>query len=335
MKHFAEIVLATIWIIIAIILIGLLSAGLNGSLNWGKNWNWNWRWGNGSIPKIWSWHWSDSDGNSGASVDSGEVLEGEETLATSFDASRVEEIETSLVSESVYIEVYSGTDIEVSIVSNLPESTRPRAFLDGSTLKIERKGNFNPLNFGIIRSSVTIKVPKSMISSWSNLELDIDTVSGSVSIDDMIAEKIDVNTTSGSIKINNTSTKEVNTESISGSTRLENCVTDKLDGNVTSGSFHFEGTCTDAEVGSVSGSVHFDTDKMLKNSSEFGSVSGSVKILLPQNDGFVLDYQSVSGRINNEFTGFSGKRDGKDRYGNGGITINAETVSGSISVEKN
>ena len=53
---------------------------------------------------------------------------------------------------------------------------------------------------------------------------------------------------------------------------------------------------------------------------------------------YVPIYSSVSGTTKNDFTGFKSDhktRSGKNEYKNGGVKISAETVSGSIHVEKN
>ena len=64
------------------------------------------------------------------------------------------------------------------------------------------------------------------------------------------------------------------------------------------------------------------------------SISGSVKIAIPENTGFSLDYESISGSISNEFTGSTMKKSGENVYKNGSVEFDVETVSGKITITK-
>lgn len=297
MKHTGSYIIAAIWILIAIFLCGILVRGLSNS---DKGWN---------ILSLGNWFNKDF------------IPTGTETIETSYSESAVKSVDIDLVSSSFNMSVGSGDSIIVKITTNLPEEKRPVAKLNGSTLSVKTPKSINNFNFGQYKTSVEITVPASFNTSSraSSRDIRINSVSGSVRVDKLTVSSIDVDVVSGSIKLTDINADSVDTDSVSGSTTIE-------------------GKIRKFDVDSVSGSVHVTTSEMVDSNSSVNTVSGSVHISIPENKGFTLDYSSVSGTTKNDFTGFTSNhktRSGKNEYKNGGVKISAETVSGSIHVEKN
>ncbi|MPN19450.1 hypothetical protein SDC9_166819 [bioreactor metagenome] len=67
-----------------------------------------------------------------------------------------------------------------------------------------------------------------------------------------------------------------------------------------------------------------NADKLEKISVD--TVSGSVEIILPENNGFTLSYDTVSGSTNNDFAMKN------NQYKGGDIAIDVNTVSGSLDL---
>lgn len=302
MKHTGSYIIAAVWILIAVFLGGVLVRGLSGS-----SWGWNWNLFSGS-----NWF-------------NGSFLPTDmETIETSYSEDSIKDFDVELVSSSLKVTVGSGSKVNVKISTNLPEDKRPVANLNGNTLTVKSPkgllGNVN-FNFGQYRTNVEITVPSSFNKSRnaSSRDIKLNTVSGSVLVENITAESFDVSTVSGSIKLSGIDAESVDTNSVSGSTNLE-------------------GKFRKFDIDSTSGSVKVKTSEMLSSKCSANTVSGSIHISIPENKGFTLDYSSVSGTTHNEFTGFksSGKnRSGKDEYKNGDVKISAGTISGSIHVEKN
>ena len=299
MKHTGSYVIAAIWIIIALFLGGVLVKELRGS-SWG--WNWN-------IFSIGNWF-----NGSFTPTDS-------ETIETSYSEDSVKDFDIELVSASLKVTVGSGSKVNVKITTNLPEDRRPVAKLDGSKLVIKTQKNIvNNFNFGQYRTSVEITVPSSFNKSSyaSSRDIKIDNVSGGVNIENLKAGSFNVEVVSGSIKLIDIDADYVDTESVSGSTTVE-------------------GKFRKFDIDTVSGSVHIKTSDMVDSKSSVNAISGSVEISIPENNGFTLDYSSVSGTTHNEFTGFKSDRktkSGNDVYKNGNVKITVGTVSGGINVKK-
>ena len=298
MKHTGSYIIAGIWIVIALFLGGILVKGLSDS-----DWGWNIFSGRGLFKNSF-------------------LPTGTEVIETSYSMDSIKDVDVELVSSSLKVGVGSVSQVTVKITTNLPEEKRPVAKMDGSTLTVKVPKNIvKNFNFGQYRTSVEITVPASFNTSSraTSRDIKVENVSGSVHVENITASSFDVDVVSGSIKLTGIDADSVDTDSVSGSTTLE-------------------GKFRKFDIDSVSGSVHVTTSDMVDSKSAVNTVSGSVHISIPENNGFTLDYSSVSGTTKNDFTGFKSDhktRSGKNEYKNGGVKISAETVSGSIHVEKN
>ena len=299
MKHTGSYIIAAIWILIAVFLGGILVRGLSDA-----NWGWN-------IFSGRNWF-----GNVFLPADT-------EVIETSYSVDSIKDVDVDLVSSSLDISVGSVSNVTVKITTNLPEEKRPVAKLNGSTLSVKAPKNLLNnvnFNFGQFRTSVEITVPASFntSSNATSRDIKINNVSGSIRVEKLTASSIDVDVVSGSIKMSGIVADSVDTDSVSGSTNIE-------------------GKFRKFDIDSVSGSVYVTTSDMVDSKSAVNTISGSIHIYIPENNGFTLDYSSVSGTTKNEFTGFrsdSKTRSGTNEYKNGGVKISAETVSGSIHVER-
>ena len=298
MKHTGSYIIAAIWILIAVFLCGVLVHEFKGSDS--------------------GWHIF----SLGSFINSSFSPVDTETIETDYSEDSVKSVKVDVVSASVRMSVGSGSRVVVKITTNLPEERRPVAKLDGSTLTVKTPKNVvNNFNFGQYKTSVEITVPSSFNTSSRATSRDIkmENVSGSIQIEKITAGSFEVDVVSGSIKLTDIDADSVDTDSVSGSTTIE-------------------GKFRKFDVDSVSGSVHIKTSEMVDSKSSANTISGSVEISIPENKGFTLDYSSVSGTTKNDFTGFKSDRktkSGTNEYKNGGVKISAETISGSIHVEKN
>lgn len=158
---------------------------------------------------------------------------------------------------------------------------------------------------------------------------------------------MDLYSTSGGIKTGEVQVDSLRIHSTSGALYLADATANGLDIGSTSGALAVDGGSYDTvQAGSVSGAVKLEAEKMqnVKASTTSGAivisvdgmpdridantVSGSVLLRLPENDGFTLDTDTVSGSVNNDFAM------AHDMYKEGGSTVSVDTVSGSINIMK-
>jgi hypothetical protein len=301
MKNMASLILAIVWIIIGIILVGILFSFLRGT----------------------------------SGIHIGTVGDRRETLVTDtvFDAVDINSIDVRVISERVDVSVWDDDGIGVTIYSNLPEDEAPKASVSGRTFSVIRRSGIHTINlFSWSGGSVEIKMPRSLMES-GKLEVSLVSTSGSIKLYDCSARRLDISDTSGSIHVSSCSAASATAKNTSGSINFEDCTIEDIRINGVSGSIRFDGSCTDISAQTVSGSVKVETATMLTDGN-LESVSGSVSLTLPDNEGFELEYNSISGRTRNQFTGLSASKNGRDRYGSGGPSLYLKSVSGSISVDQ-
>ena len=122
--------------------------------------------------------------------------------------------------------------------------------------------------------------------------------------------------------------------------------------HTTSGDVTLTGNCCEVHVQTVSGDFDFDgtADKLFAKSTsgdftlhlrnmpcamELNTVSGDTKLYLPDNDGFTLRYQRVSGDVRSDFnlkTSLNDKSGTAVYLEGGGRTYSMQTVSGDLRI---
>ncbi len=157
-----------------------------------------------------------------------------------------------------------------------------------------------------VRGNVVVEVPRG-----SNLEYRINSVSGHINHDALSKGQLKVGTVSGSINIYQEG-KKVSAESISGSIQIDSA---------------FEEIKVDTISASIRIVANQDT-KEIKGSS----VSGSIKVKLDKVPGYEMDYSTVSSRVRDSYAKIDYSKSGKAINGDGSLKIDAQSVSGSITL---
>lgn len=314
MDKILKIILATLWILIALILTVFLVRGIQGhvpSFSHGFN-----------IKDLWR--------------ESDEVLLHGDSVGKNVEVVTINEdfstFDVELINEKFIVEVWDKNYTEITIDSSFDDSKRPKVSVNGTTVEIKtpKRNNVKLINFD---DSVSVKLSKSVAANLFNFDVDI--VSGSVNISDIQGTKASFSTVSGSIHLDNANLLKLSANSVSGSLKINNCKIEEIAAESVSGSINCVADISKSfELGSVSGSIKLETSTMPVLGGDCESMSGSIKIFLPENDGFKLDYESISGSVSNEFTSSKLKKSGENVYKNGNIEFDVETVSGSISFSK-
>lgn len=149
-------------------------------------------------------------------------------------------------------------------------------------------------------------------AAWD--ELSFETVSADLTVRDaLICRELDLDTTSGTVDVRDAAADELNIGSVSGSVAV-------------SGAFR------EVKTESVSGSVSL----VLTSAAEeikMNSVSGAQSLALPDDCGFTLKFDSVSGTLDSALALTA--QGGTYRFGDGGCKIEVETVSGNLRLHGN
>lgn len=245
------------------------------------------------------------------------------------DMQGVKNIRLDFVSENIDVVVTNGNTIRIEEKSSyaLDKDELMVCNAGGDTvsavsgMKNEWVGLFNFMDVADIR--VTLYVPARYqgnfdlysTSGYINVQgvtagvLKMSSTSGALYLSGAKAETLDIGSTSGAAAVDGGEYGEVQTSTVSGEIRLEAARMDSVKAGTTSGAV----TVT---AGSMPALIDAST------------VSGSVTLALPENDGFTLDTDTVSGGVNCDFAL------AHDTYKEGGSTISVDTVSGAINIIK-
>ena len=201
-----------------------------------------------------------------------------------------------LVSEDVEVYEIEGEQI---LIKQRINGFKEDALLDinqqGDTLSIKRPmRHFFNFNFFSSRGIVQIYMPKMYISS-----LDIETVSGDITIKGGTIEKLALQTTSGDCEV-------------------RDILCSRVEIYTTSGEVEYEGEVETLDIESTSGDVEIELKSSIEE-VDIKTVSGNVEIECLKNEPYRISFDSISGEL-------EGSK--HYSYGEAGGEITIRTVSG-------
>ena len=213
---------------------------------------------------------------------------------------------------------------------------------------------------GLSSASIELTIPQ---RHWGRLELStgsgdmeirdgvleadnvsIKTTSGDIELDSLeISRRLEVNTASGDLSLTGGVCGELAFRSASGDLEGRN-VTAAVLAQTSSGDVSLSGDIRALKAASASGDLELDTQSF-PQSLELSTKSGDCAVHIPDNDGFVLRYSTVSGELSSSFPLTAAGnvllrragRAGEARYKDGGDgrMFVLCSVSGDIELRKN
>lgn len=253
------------------------------------------------------------------------------------DAKDIKKINIDTVSSYVNIILTKDNKVKAHFYgSTFDKNKAPKlgAKLSGSNLDITIKhskqfiflGNFN------LNTKLDIYIPE----SYKN-DIVVETVSGEINIDKFEVNNFNASTTSGDIKIISLTANKTNFDSISGTIDIKSLIAKNSDFETTSGHIKIEVVTGDIKAESVSGNIKI-AYKDFNNDVSAETVSGDVELTMPEGSEFKIDFSTIVGDLDNQFSlviqGKTDKKNIKGIVGNGEKTIEIETTSGDASINK-
>lgn len=189
------------------------------------------------------------------------------------------------------------------------------------------------LNDGVLGVEVKHKKPSFALfdfASNENIKLDI-------YLPRNYTGNLEGNTTSGSIKISDISVANLVVLTNSGDINLEGINAAKADITSIAGKVDLSGLMANTKVSTVSGGIKVNYSELVSDLS-IGTTSGDTNITVPENSGFEMNFQTVSGSFSSELP-LNPKDTGdtkniKGSYGDGKIGISVSSESGSLKLIK-
>lgn len=282
-----------VYAFIALVLTGVLVWGIGGNHNM-NFFSFNLFGGSGT-------HYNDDDYTIGGGEVGKDQVKEIEVSWTSGDVKIVPYIAETTSPDAITFTEDSGTPLE--------EDYQMRYKVEDGVLKIK----FSKPNVkfqGIFKSldkNLVINVPVGTAFT----DITIDTVSANINLESIQADRFQLETVSGDINSAKVIADSMDAETVSGEIRW----TEAKFGTVT------------AE--SVSGEINTSFLTMPSDIS-MDTVSGAMTLGFPENEGFQVDYDKVSGDFDCEFNVQISKN--MAMYKNGASKINLETVSGNMKI---
>lgn len=194
---------------------------------------------------------------------------------------------------------------------------------ENNEFKIYDKGRFFIINIGIIkRDIIKVYLPENL-----ELEHNYKLSSGRIKVSDINMSNLSFKITSGKINIDDIKTNDINGRITSGKIIIEDTISDSLKLTSTSGSIKYFGTANSVDIRSTSGfnEVNLDNAPSDLNAK---LTSGTIKVTIPDNEGFTLQKDITSGSFKSDFEYMIKKN--KYIYGNGNNNYKIKITSGTI-----
>lgn len=285
------------------------------------------------------------------------TVSGEHRYESTWDPTEdeVDGFDINWVNGRVELKVSSDNMIRIteSADRELDEADRMKLSYSGGTLKINWGSAW--ITFSIFenrRKDLVIEVPREIagkleklnctttsgpidISGFTAEDLNISSTSGKLELSDLKGDSADISTTSGDITLEKISLSDsLSTNTVSGKTQLSGVKAESADLDTVSGAIKIEGTVKELSTNGISAVVSAELSRC-PDSVNMNSVSGSLILYLPENEGFEVNYSSVSGSFTSEFptTGSTGKS-GRAMYASGESSFSFSTTSGDINIRR-
>lgn len=234
------------------------------------------------------------------------------------------------------VKIQRGTGTEITFTETcarkLTDKETMRYSIENGKLHIAySESGLQALNLiGLPEKNLTVTVPAS--SELSFQEIQVETASAELLIQDVQAEKIDLESASGYILTENISAEKLEASAISGKIDMKNFTAEKLDVGTTSGRVTMQGKAAQVDIEAVSGDTELQLDNVPAK-LDMEAVSGSINIIVPESaDGFSAEVTTVSGNFRCEHPSVQNGQ----RYvvGAGKGEFECNTVSGNITIGK-
>lgn len=253
--------------------------------------------------------------------------------ATELSATEFTSVRVDWISGNIYLHAYDGDKVKVEETSNddIEEKYELRWLVKDNTLYIRPCKSMSSwsLTDEFPTKDLFIYIPYDLAAMMDKVH--IDNASASVNISGITAEEFDIASASGDIWYEKCDADEMKIENVSGYINITETNIDIFDIESVSGNVEIMGIVNSLNIDSVSGEVILCTNQV-PQSADVSTVSGDIKFQLPENDGFCIDFDSVSGKVTSEFP--LTINNSKQTYGNGSRDFDFETISGNAYIEK-
>lgn len=180
---------------------------------------------------------------------------------------------------------------------------------NGNKLTIEYQASKIHFGFSVSNNKeLTVIVPR----DWYGHQLSVDAASADLFINGLTADDVELNMASGDCHISQ-------------------CDITDLDLDCASGEIYYVGTLKTLDCSAASGKVTAVLEN-IPSSIDFDGASADLELTLPEDAGFTVELDTLSGHFSSEFE--TTRRGELYICGNGGCKIDVEGMSGNVTIHK-
>lgn len=272
-----------------------------------------------------------------------------EVYSEDVPASEIQNVDVALVAQDLQITAVPGDTIHIvqyGPSGGIEDRFRVQTSTSGDTLRISVQSASGGFMFFGWNSEpytrVEITMPPDLAGSLSAAS-----ISGSVGVDGLTADRIEVDSTSGDVDLRSSKCNELDAGTTSGGVRLDNVQTGDLHASSVSGGISVDDTSSaeTVEMSTISGDIRCRLDKLREFNAS--TTSGGVQFSIEDAAGLRrINAETVSGsvdiqvpagtEVNTDFTSISGSshiaQDGSGAVivSGSGIPVSVSTTSGDL-----
>ena len=144
-------------------------------------------------------------------------------------------------------------------------------------------------------------------------------------------EDLEIEAASAKLEIHKLNFGNVEIDNASGAIGFENCSVDSLDVDTASGDLIFSGSLNQLDCDSASATIVMNLSNVPRK-VDVDTASGNVDIVLPENAGFTVQMDALSGKFRSEFDYH--ETNGRYISGDGACNIQVDAMSGNVNIRK-
>ena len=263
----------------------------------------------------------------------------------SIQMNELKKLNIDWISGSVTVELTDSDSIVIQEVSDktIREKDALRYGVSGTTLRVQacKKNYVGKLP----RKDLTIFLPRSLAAGLK--ECEFNTVSASVSADDLGLDELEINTVSGRVNLEHLVADEASVNSVSGKVDMYMCGFESLRLDSVSGEARFSGEANKIKGSSVSGKFDFTLKdcREIKINTMSGDItlalagtprevqidttSGTTRLTLPKDASCTIRLDAMSGKLYQNEEAVPTKQ---LTLGDGAVEFDIDSMSGSVYV---
>ena len=254
---------------------------------------------------------------------------GEYEVGSASFSENIKDIKIHWTSGSVTIETYDGDTLEISEEEISDSDWQMRHRLRDGKLTIRFKKSSGFWSFGRTpKKQLTVKIPEKMLDGMNTLS--VDGVSAKVSVSDVVlSKKLQIDTVSGDVTLSDVQVREFEMDSVSANLTATRFTVNEFDFDTVSGNATIDGSVEKVKFDTTSGNLKV-TSSVVPGEIDFSSISGDCRLDIPEGKGFTAELDTVSGKIDCDFPTINKGK--KIVSGNGAAEFDFDTVSGDVVI---